>query len=604
MDHFRSIVSRLSGGGTPAIDKALQQHHDQVFAEAQRHSANAKSWYSKYMAASRDGKDPTTGQPVTPDVIAKWKANGDAEMAEYGKIAGKSKQAKPLVQQMAGAMKHVIAHHDAQTGQPGQPETAASATAAPAPPTQQGQPTVPPPPQGAAPPSPQSGTVPPPPQGAPTAASASSPSASSPSNPFMDAAQRDSDAAATKDQDTLRMETAKSDIEAKGKGKAETATITGMADGLKAEGFTPEQIHEVLKSKYGGAGLRSAAKMHPLKVMDPNDPTKTIPALQSTVADENGQYPVYDSTGNVIGNPSSLVPGMLETQRVGEMPVYNPATNQIEQQPTYSRSHKVAPAASAASLSGGSGAASSSKARPGAVAPPPSSKSGRHGIPVRNLSTLAKPATSIDEARNSLIGDDPAKIGGLAADLDIFKSPESVRKVGEYLELVNAQMANEAKDVAGHGAVAALEWYTGLPQAVIGLQQGALREKSQSLTPQEQRFVADYYRVLGTIGGMRAATGASAAQWSFNALKAELPTPGPVTDYGEAKRRIGNYVRETNVAAKRNPLSQQVDPKKLDQLDGGGGGGGDVQPPGPAKPNMKWQHRTVDGKTEWRQVAK
>jgi hypothetical protein len=194
MDKFRSIISRLSGGGTPAIDKALQQHHDEVMADAQRRSANAKSWYSKYMAASRTGKDPVTGQPMTPDEIAKLKVNGDKEMAEYGKIAGKSKQAKPLVQQMAGAMKHVIAHHDAAIGQPAGPST------------QQGSPTVPPPPQGAAPPSPQSGTVPPPPTGAPTAASATpTPPTAPSSNPLMEAAQRDSDAASMKEQDARRI---------------------------------------------------------------------------------------------------------------------------------------------------------------------------------------------------------------------------------------------------------------------------------------------------------------------------------------------------------------------------------------------------------------
>ena len=120
-------------------------------------------------------------------------------------------------------------------------------------------------------------------------------------------------------------------------------------------------------------------------------------------------------------------------------------------------------------------------------------------------------------------------------------------------------MENEAKPVTGQGAWAAFQWYAGLPQAVISLQQGALRTASAGLDGgaqdgPEHRFVADYFRVMGTIGGTRASTGASAAKWSFNTLKSELPTPGPVTTYAEAMRRLNNYVQETNVVSKRNPL--------------------------------------------------
>ena len=91
----------------------------------------------------------------------------------------------------------------------------------------------------------------------------------------------------------------------------------------------------------------------------------------------------------------------------------------------------------------------------------------------------------------------------------MFDNPQSVKKISEYLGLVDSQIANEAKSVAGQGPSAAIEWYIALPQTVIGLQQGALADASRGLNPEEQRFVADYYRVLGTIGGMRAATGAS-----------------------------------------------------------------------------------------------
>jgi hypothetical protein len=201
MDKFRSIISRLSGGGTPAIDKALQQHHDQVIADAQRHSETAKRYYGMIAKAKATGTNPVTGQPVKPEEMQQWQQMADGAWADYTKIAGKSKQAKPIIQQVGGLLKHLSGAHGGQPGQGGQQPAPGGA-----PPTQQGSPTVPPPPQGAAPPSPQSGTVPPPPTGAPTAASATpTPPTAPSSNPLMEAAQRDSDAASMKEQDARRI---------------------------------------------------------------------------------------------------------------------------------------------------------------------------------------------------------------------------------------------------------------------------------------------------------------------------------------------------------------------------------------------------------------
>jgi hypothetical protein len=348
-------------------------------------------------------------------------------------------------------------------------------------------------------------------------------------------------------QDELRMAGGKKEAE-------EAASITGMGKGLKAEGFTDEQIRDVIKSKVGGVGMRN--RMHPVKVSNP-DGTQ-IPALQDMTT---GQ--VYGTDGKEIQDPTIIPTSLMPTEHTGEMPVYNPQTNQFEQQPTHSTSRKVPPKtggsgssgtkAAPATPSGGKGASSGGRGASGTTPAP--SATGGHGIPARQFNILQKQATAIDEARNALVGPDPSKgISGLAADLKVFHNPESVKRISEYLGLVNSQIANESKAVAGQGAWAAAEWYVGLPQAVIGLQQGALADASRSLTPGESKFVADYYRVLGTIGGMRAATGASSAQWSYNTLRGELPTPGPVTNYKEAAQRLNNFIQETNVVAKRNPL--------------------------------------------------
>ena len=184
--------------------------------------------------------------------MQQWQQMADGAWADYTKIAGKSKQAKPIIQQVGGLLKHITGGGGAGGGrQQGQP------------PAQQGQPTVPPPPsQGAAPAaSPQATTVPPPP-GA--------------SNPLQESATGAVQDAMMKSQDALQ--------EAGGKKEAEeAATIQGMDKGLEAAGFTPEQRREVIKAKIGGAAMR-AKSMHPVKVSNP-DGTQ-VPALQDPTTGE------------------------------------------------------------------------------------------------------------------------------------------------------------------------------------------------------------------------------------------------------------------------------------------------------------------------------
>jgi hypothetical protein len=481
-------------------------------ADATRHAQTAKHYYGMLMQAKINGKNPTTGQPVTPEELETWQKQADGAKEDYFKIAGKAKAAKPIIQQMGGLLKHITGQ-GGQAGQGGQ-------QGAPGAPAQQGSQTVPAPPQGAA--TPQQ-TVPPPP------------------NPLQEGATEEAEDAAMKSQSAASAEGAKQREEESGK-------IEGMVSGLKAAGFNEDQIHEIVKAKVGGAAIR-AKSMHPVKVSNP-DGTQ-VPALQDPTTGE-----VFGPDGTKIDNPTIIPTSMMETQHTGEMPVYNPDTGQFEQQPTHSTSKKVMPGGGGgkAASSGGKSSSNGSGKGPSSGAGPAVSGA-RHGIPARQFNILQKQATAIDEARNALAGPDPTKsVGGLAADLSVFDNPDSVKRISEYLGLVNSQIANEAKTVAGQGAWAAAEWYIGLPQAVIGLQQGALADASRGLSKEEQRFVADYYRVLGTIGGMRAATGASSAQWSYNTLRGELPTPGPVTSKSEAARRVNNFIQETNVVSKRNPL--------------------------------------------------
>ena len=65
-----------------------------------------------------------------------------------------------------------------------------------------------------------------------------------------------------------------------------------------------------------------------------------------------------------------------------------------------------------------------------------------------------------------------------------------------------------------------------------------------------------------------------------------------------ARQSVGTFQRDVQV-----PLRERI--QEMGQPGPSGGnqqGGMTMQPPGPDKPGMKWQHRTMNGRTEWRQV--
>jgi len=161
MDRIRGLISRLSGGGTPAIDAALKQHHDRTVALASGHANRAKQiagWINQSRVPGF--VNPETGKPVTPEDVQNWNHQVQDEWAQYAKIAGASKEAKPIIQKVGGLLGHVLGHPGLAGGKAGgqgqgQGTAGGGATSQP---TQQGTQTVSPPPQDTA--APQA-TVPP-----------------------------------------------------------------------------------------------------------------------------------------------------------------------------------------------------------------------------------------------------------------------------------------------------------------------------------------------------------------------------------------------------------------------------------------------------------
>jgi hypothetical protein len=323
--------------------------------------------------------------------------------------------------------------------------------------------------------------------------------------------------------------------------------------------MSDDELDRAVETKYGAV---PKPKMINKKVADPDSPT----GYSYVTSDEaSGQI-----MSRITGAPST------DSSSVSEQIVIDPNTNQLVAVPVYrSTSHPKGASPS------GSGAPASSSGKKAGLTPlqgsqkaPASGGATKHlpggarviGSYVRpqQFNTLNTQATAIDEARNSLVGDDPKEVGGLAGDLGVFDNPDSVQRIMQYLGFVEKNISGEGQRATGSGPMAAVEWYTQLPVTISNLQQQAQQELGLQLQPEEQKFVTDYFRVMGTIGGLRAATKMPGARWSFMNLYNELPTPGRVNNKADARKRIENILQETNVVSKHNPLSKP----SLTSLDG------------------------------------
>lgn len=354
-------------------------------------------------------------------------------------------------------------------------------------------------------------------------------------------------------------------------------------------GISDEQLDKAVETKFGAlakTGVTGHTFTKKGSVTGDQIPKDAQDMLGNPI-DKSKSYDVLENgQGEKQYIPSTVKPDS-ETDRTAEQPVYNPKTGKFEEFKVHStsRTHKVTPGASKGKDGGKAPTDSTGKptGQPGASKGPFGTTSGNRSmgdnIPIRAFGPLQKQSNAISEARNSLVGDTPDKIGGLAGDLQIFRNPESVKRVSEYIKYVNSQMEQESKAVSGGGPVAAIEWYAGLPATVSNLQAKQLRDYSKSLDGgkedgPEHNFIANYYRLLGTWGGMRAATGASAAKWGFKNLTSEMPTPGPTTSYLEAVTRVKNMANESNVVSKNNPMVAPIDVEKLMKSVRGNGSGG------------------------------
>lgn len=116
-----------------------------------------------------------------------------------------------------------------------------------------------------------------------------------------------------------------------------------------------------------------------------------------------------------------------------------------------------------------------------------------------------------------------------------------------------------------------------------------------SLDEQGQQFVSDLYNLREQAMAMRAIL--KAGQGSEDLRHAILNTlPGISSgSSGFGEKQVQNLLAVLERVERGVPGVPQ-------RPAAGGGGGEGLTPPGPEKPGMKWQHRTTNGKTEWRQT--
>lgn len=334
--------------------------------------------------------------------------------------------------------------------------------------------------------------------------------------------------------------------------------------------MTDDQLDKAVETKFGAI---PKPKTTTKKFADPNSPT-------------GYSYGTFDP-----GDPSTIISMILgapssDSEGVSEQIVIDPNDGsmhaiQVRHSTTHPQNKGVGGSGAGAQpkkggltplQGGGGGKAAGAKPAAAAGAKPKGAGSRLIGnfIKPQQFNALNTQAIAIDEARNSLIGDDPnSSNGGLSADLGVFDNSDSIDRIKNYLGFIEKNVAGEANAAGAGGPLAAAEWYAQLPVTVSNLQQQAQQDLAIQLTPEEQNFVTDYFRVMGTIGGLRAATKMPGSKWSFANLYNELPTPGRVNNKQDAMRRIQNIVKETNVVGGRNPMTKKV---ALPGLDGGNGG--------------------------------
>jgi hypothetical protein len=102
-----------TGGQESKLDQAIAAHHQRQIDEAKMHRQNAATFFTLLHI----GKNPETGEPLTPEEQQRYQNQYNAAMDAYQKLTGVNKQTKAAVQQSRQILDRQLA---TKTGQPPQ----------------------------------------------------------------------------------------------------------------------------------------------------------------------------------------------------------------------------------------------------------------------------------------------------------------------------------------------------------------------------------------------------------------------------------------------------------------------------------------------------
>ena len=209
----------------------------------------------------------------------------------------------------------------------------------------------------------------------------------------------------------------------------------------------------------------------------------------------------------------------------------------------------------------------------------PTAVHGKNGLTTYQNVVPAGQATALRNRNTALNGTTTALERAITPNpatgqsyLDLFKpgNEQEREKVANFIRLNDSIVEGDYSDRAGDGDINALLSFTaGTPEMVAAAKNDALTKAYAPVKadPAAMRAVADYYNLIGQIGGMRKATGANASQWAFTNLKQEVPSPLLDSSYEGVQSKLRNLAAEVNSNAKPNLSARPFD---MNLLNGGG----------------------------------
>lgn len=182
------------------------------------------------------------------------------------------------------------------------------------------------------------------------------------------------------------------------------------------------------------------------------------------------------------------------------------------------------------------------------VMPPPKPPKAQ-GIPFGAYNTMSKKGAAAREAGTSLFGSPETGLQGLDSYATIADDPKARQALGQAFNIYLKDFQQHVE--SSGGIMALLKTEAGLPQAAAAAEQEVRESTLKNLTPAQAQAFNATLSAASQVIALRAFTGASAAQFSYEALKNDLPLIGfSVKNSAEFYDKMSRLAQSTWVASK------------------------------------------------------